>query len=1133
MENNSEERQVEQVELCGLEDFKISLEADHELGVEANERSVVAKLYTNKTVFMGLLRSILGRKWKLVKGWKLQEVEPKTFIIRLTKKQEALQISRNGPWPMCDGFLVVKPMPDDGKWSSADLNSSPVWVRAYEIPPRYWTIKNANALAQKIGSVISIDRLWKNGFPTNEYIRFQVTIQLNKPIMVRVFLPMEEGVCLWCYFKYENLPCVCYKCGVVGHEESRCRRKRRMIADDFNRTVPMYGPWIRLGSRKKDCFSDYELYEQERLERELRDVRLQAEARDNLIPGEENFEPALIGTDLHMEAVIEAARRQKEVEPEIGDSSKAPVEGFVAEGSPSSLEIRSLEEGQNGPVVVANVHGKDSSAGGEVVALKHTDGISGPSITHTSNGKGKELAEVEKHHVEHLAMVFKASLGPNSKPAHKLSRPLRSRKDLGLTAKSVSRKEIRPLQVGKKRRIDSCEEDLSILGSILPGVDSSNKKNCPEGSLKSLKSQESHSGSQGISEDGEGIGTADHSAENCNGIEENLGVDPWIVMGDLNSVLSSNEKVGGRPVTQAEGEGLRNFLFNHGAIDLVGVGALFTWTNGQDEDHIIKEKLDRVIVSPEWLTHFKKAGVRNLSIRHSDHTPVILDTRMEREFFSTPFRYLDAWSRDSSCRKVIEDSWKLGVEGFQSFILCQKLKITAKALCEWNRLVFRFCQSKIKALEKLLIEVNLWSGLWSSKDGVFCDSGDLNPMCKVDITAGDLMLNSGEGWDHNQLVIWLRPEAINRLEGVDFGTLLNEDKLYWKSSPDGSFSIKRAYWDLNRSRFFEKDAIGSRIWKLKMHERVKLFLWKLYQNSLPFGCKFREIFGSHPGLCMLCGESEGDTVSHFVANCAISRQLWFSSCWNIRITNFSLVSGKDIVSWLIDPPFAQVMSTEEKAKFSLFGAILYFKLWGVRNENYHNKTSMPYEMIQSMVMRSYREHINIMTRATVQEGINRGPAAIHWDLPRLGRMKCFVDFASDNDAGAVAGVIYDWEGSVKGFGAKKVTASSSFQGELEALALGVEMARSFAAVGVDFHSDNWQLVNSLSTGRCLWWNASFSFNKILRELDGFNCSVSWISRSFNASAHTLARWGLSHNCNGALRFWEVSPHVLTKLLFSA
>ncbi|KAF4357573.1 hypothetical protein G4B88_026952 [Cannabis sativa] len=160
-----------QVELCGIADLKISLEPEPELGAEAIEKSVVAKLFSRRTVFNGLLRSILGQKWRLAAGWKLQEVAPKTFVLRLTKKQEAVQIARNGPWPICDGVLVVKSMPEDGKWSSADLNSTPIWVRVYEVPPRFWTVKNANAIANKIGTAITIDRLWRNGFPTGEYIR--------------------------------------------------------------------------------------------------------------------------------------------------------------------------------------------------------------------------------------------------------------------------------------------------------------------------------------------------------------------------------------------------------------------------------------------------------------------------------------------------------------------------------------------------------------------------------------------------------------------------------------------------------------------------------------------------------------------------------------------------------------------------------------------------------------------------------------------------------------------------------------------------------------------------------------------------------------------------------------------------
>ncbi|KAF4358426.1 hypothetical protein F8388_018290 [Cannabis sativa] len=459
MEGQTEEFQVE---LCGLEDFKISLESNPELGVEAIEKSVVARL--------------------------------------LTKKQEAVQITRNGPWLVCDGFLVVKPMLEDGKWSSTDLNSTPIWVRVHEMPPRYWTLKNANALAQKVGSVISIDRLWRNGFSTNEYVRFQVSIQLNKPIMVGVFLPMEEGVSLWCYFKYENMPCVCYKCGVVGHDEVRCRNKRRMIADDFNKTVPMYDLWIRLGSHEKDYFSNYKMYEQERLNREWRNVHFQAEARQNLVPGEENFKLALIGTEIHMEAVVVVARRQSDDLKEASKSSGIEAEVTTEEEVVSPLG-QLLEQGHKGHSS-PYVHGKEVGTGGEVLAHNVPDSVSGPGPSLNSKEKNKESDEVDNHQVEHLAIVFKALLGSNSKSVHKHSRPIRSKKEICLVSKNGPMIAKGPLWSGKKRRLDSNDVGLSILGSyneiLEPPV---NKKFCPRGSKSDMVTLLNSSGDQEINED--------------------------------------------------------------------------------------------------------------------------------------------------------------------------------------------------------------------------------------------------------------------------------------------------------------------------------------------------------------------------------------------------------------------------------------------------------------------------------------------------------------------------------------------------------------------------------------------------------------------------------------------------------
>uniref|UniRef100_A0A803Q8G2 DUF4283 domain-containing protein n=1 Tax=Cannabis sativa TaxID=3483 RepID=A0A803Q8G2_CANSA len=190
---------------------------------------------------------------------------------------------------------MLKPMSTNRRWSSAAMDIMPFWVRFYDVPPHFFTNKNATGIANKIGTVVSIDRMWRNGFMTVDYIRVWVEIHLSRPLLMGLFLLMEEGVSLWCYFK------------------------RHHITDEFNRTMLMYGPWVRFGTQIKHCLKNPN---KEDVECQFQALNLEQEVANNEVVAEElarapipiemaeeleplgqglDFEPALVRIKIHVD----------------------------------------------------------------------------------------------------------------------------------------------------------------------------------------------------------------------------------------------------------------------------------------------------------------------------------------------------------------------------------------------------------------------------------------------------------------------------------------------------------------------------------------------------------------------------------------------------------------------------------------------------------------------------------------------------------------------------------------------------------------------------------------------------------------------------------------------------------------
>ncbi|KAK1404914.1 hypothetical protein POM88_004519 [Heracleum sosnowskyi] len=99
---------------------------------------------------------------------------------------------------------------------------------------------------------------------------------------------------------------------------------------------------------------------------------------------------------------------------------------------------------------------------------------------------------------------------------------------------------------------------------------------------------------------------------------------PWCVVGDLNNVLSQQEKVGGAPYPSWLIEGFNEVVSELGLIDLELVGHQFTWERGRGTDAWTEVRLDRALTTASWLHLFPAVKLYNLEGSTSGHNPILL-----------------------------------------------------------------------------------------------------------------------------------------------------------------------------------------------------------------------------------------------------------------------------------------------------------------------------------------------------------------------------------------------------------------------------------------------------------------------------------------------------------------------------
>ncbi|OMO80258.1 Endonuclease/exonuclease/phosphatase [Corchorus olitorius] len=137
-------------------------------------------------------------------------------------------------------------------------------------------------------------------------------------------------------------------------------------------------------------------------------------------------------------------------------------------------------------------------------------------------------------------------------------------------------------------------------------------------------------------------------------------------------------------------------------LEVKASGLHYTWSNRRDSNHVTWERLDRAFANACWIQTFCDAGLENLPIIVSDHSPMVLKLDRKSEFRKRPYRFEIMWTLHPGCKETIATAWNQNFNGSSPFKLTRKLKAVREKLKVWNKAVFgNLHKRKVEVQEEL------------------------------------------------------------------------------------------------------------------------------------------------------------------------------------------------------------------------------------------------------------------------------------------------------------------------------------------------------------------------------------------------------------------------------------------------
>ena len=129
-------------------------------------------------------------------------------------------------------------------------------------------------------------------------------------------------------------------------------------------------------------------------------------------------------------------------------------------------------------------------------------------------------------------------------------------------------------------------------------------------------------------------------------------------------------------------------------------------------------------------------------------------------------------------------------------------------------------------------------------------------------------------WKESLIHQLFEPSSAKAILSIPLASHRSNDKLIWVPCSKGEFAVKLAYkvTNLHSSQSPLIDQLWRRLWKIKVHERIKMLLWRIASNTI----SVKEILAQRMGLenqvCELCHEATKSSY-HLFCHCLVARAI--------------------------------------------------------------------------------------------------------------------------------------------------------------------------------------------------------------------------------------------------------------------